>query len=421
MFSLPLLPALSSASAVFAGRYGDVTRLAQSRGVFRQTLYREAHAVADALDPHRQAAAQDSWRQRLAQLQAQGEQLRQQLRQAILLGPDKQAEFASTAQALGVSLSATRALLVVLLGKQAPSVARLGRWTQQAGRRAGALLAVLDEQARSQARQVAADEIFVGRRPVLMTVEQDSLCWLGGRLAESRDGDEWAKEFQALPAVEQVTRDGGQGMQKGLELVNEQRQQAGLPPVADQEDHFHILHRARRGIREVKAKAVRAFRKAEKAQAQLRRDRRRGKLPGGRGAWVARCWRQAEQAMDRWSAQERSVERLRAGLRLLTPEGQLNTPARAEAEVRAALEELTGPEWSRLKSRLVGPKAFTFLGRVQEQLSALPVAPQLRQAAVRVEGLSRQPQGLRGEGSILLARNWSRRWTMWTLLANLVR
>lgn len=232
-----------------------------------------------------------------------------------------------------------------------------------------------------------------------MTVEQDSLCWLGGRLAESRDGDEWAKEFQALPAVEQVTRDGGQGMQKGLELVNEQRQQAGLPPVADQEDHFHILHRARRGIREVKAKAVRAFRKAEKAQAQLRRDRRRGKLPGGRGAWVARCWRQAEQAMDRWSAQERSVERLRAGLRLLTPEGQLNTPARAEAEVRAALEELTGPEWSRLKSRLVGPKAFTFLGRVQEQLSALPVAPQLRQAAVRVEGLSRQPQGLRGEGS----------------------
>ena len=90
--------------------------------------------------------------------------------------------------------------------------------------------------------------------------------------------------------------------------------------------------------------------------------------------------------------------RLRAGLRLFTPEGQLNTPARAEAEVRAALAELTGPEWKRWKRRRIGPETFTFLARAQEQLAALPIPAPLREAAVRMEGLKRQPEALRGEG-----------------------
>jgi hypothetical protein len=245
---------------------------------------------------------------------------------------------------------------------------------------------------------VAADEIFVGNRPVLMTVEQQSLCWLGGRLAPARDAPEWAKEFEQLPAAEQVTRDGGLGMGKGLGRVNARRRQAGLPVVADQEDHFHLLHRGRRALHEVRAKATRALRKAEQVQRAYDRDRRRGRTPPARGRAACHWWQVAERAWDRWSAHERAFERLRAGLRLFCPDGRLNTPARAEAEVRAALAELTGPEWSRLRARLAGPKAFTFLARVQEQLGALPVPAGLRQAAVRSEGLRQQPEGLRGEG-----------------------
>jgi hypothetical protein len=399
MSSLSVPTKIASAAAVFCGRYGDVTRLAIDRGVFRQSLYREAHAVARALDPDPGNAALADLRQRLALALAECRRLQQQLARAIVLDDDKQAQFASTAQALGVSLSAARALLAVLLGQAAPSVAHLGRLSQQAGRRASAALVVLDDYARARAKQVAADEIFVGPKPVLMTLEQHSLCWLGGRLANSRDGSEWVKEFQQLPAVEQVTRDGGQGLEKGLQLVNAQRREDHRPEVADQEDHFHILHRGRRGLREVKAKAVRALRQAEQAEAALRRDRRKGKIPGGRYAAVALRWRQAERAFDRWSRQERAFERLRAGLRLFTPQGQLNTPERAEAEARAVLAELDGPEWSRLRTKLVGPKAFTFLVRVQEQLAALPVSAELREAAVQVEGLRQQPEALRGEGA----------------------
>ena len=51
MSSISVPHRVASAAAVLCGRYGDVTRLAHERGVFRQTLYREAHAVARALDP----------------------------------------------------------------------------------------------------------------------------------------------------------------------------------------------------------------------------------------------------------------------------------------------------------------------------------------------------------------------------------
>jgi hypothetical protein len=398
MSSLPVPPPIASAAAVCCRPHGAVARLARYRGVFRQTLDREAHAVAAALDHQPHAASAEDLRRQRAALKDSADRLRRRLRQAVLVDADKQAEFAATAQALGVSLCAARALLAVLVGSVAPSVARLGRLRQRAGRRATAVLAVLDEHARSRARQVAADEIFVGRKPVRMTVAQDSLCWLGRRLAECRDGPQWTREFERLSAARQVTRDGGQGREKGLELVNAHRRRAGQA-VADQEDHFHILHRARRALREVRAQAARALRKAEQVRKAYNRDRRRRKVPGARGRAAQHWWQQAERAFDRWSVPERAYERLRAGLRLLTPEGPLNTPARAEAEVRAALAELHGPEWSRVRTKLVGAKAFTFLAGVPTPLAALPVDAASGAAAVQAEALRRQPEALRDEGA----------------------
>jgi hypothetical protein len=389
---------LASAAAVFCGGHGDVTRLARRRGTCRQTLSREARAVAQAVAPAPESAPLARRRQANAALRTEVEDLRRQLRGATAVGPDRQAPFAGTAPAPGVSLSAARALLGVPLGGAAPSGARLGRLAQQAGRRAGAALAVLDERARARARPIAADEICVGRRPVLMTVEQHRRCWLGGRLAERRDGDEWAREFAPLPAAEPVTRDGGPGIARGPAAENARRRAQGRAAIADPEDHFPIRHRAERALCEVRGKAARAVRQAAKAQARRKRDRRRRQRPGGRAVWVANWWRRAAAAFDRWPAPEKARGRLRAGLRLFTPGGPLNTPARAAAAVRAARAALTGPEWSRLRTRLAGPKAFTFLARVGEQRAARPVAAGLREAAVCVEGRRRQPAGLPGNG-----------------------
>jgi hypothetical protein len=398
VYSIPAARRLASAAAVFHGRHGDVTVLARQRGVHRQTLYREAHAARVALEDD-SARPAHPLRRRLDEQQHCLDALRRQLRHAVVVDGDRQAEFAATAQALGVSLAAAHALLRVVLRQDTPSRATLGRMARAAADRAAAAVAVLDEFSRPRARQVAADEIFAGRKPILMTVEQDSLCWLGARQADRRDGAEWAREFRQLPAAEQVTRDGGQGLRKGLELVNAQRRRDGQPPVADQEDHFHLLQRARRALAEVGHKAVRAFRGAELAQRNFERDAWRGLRRSARRSRLAKQqWRKAEQAFDRWSVQERAFERLRSALRPFTPEGELNTRARAEGLVREALSELTGPEWVRTRRRLSRPEAFTFLDRTRERLAALPVAAEARAAALRAEGLRRQPEGLRAEG-----------------------
>jgi len=80
----------------------------------------------------------------------------------VEITPDKQQEFATVAQAEGVSLSVARRLLRVVAGtKTTPSVPALGRATMEAGERAGQLLQVLDEKARPKVEQAAADEIFL--------------------------------------------------------------------------------------------------------------------------------------------------------------------------------------------------------------------------------------------------------------------
>jgi hypothetical protein len=153
---------IASAFAVLCGRYGDVTRMAQDREQSRQSLYREAQQVAQAVDGSAAQDCIDELQQQLAQRQAEVQVLQERLKRAVEMTPDKQHEFATVAQAEGVSLSVARRLLRVVEGaKSTPSVPTLGRATLEAGKRAGPLLAVLDEAARPAVTQGTADEIFL--------------------------------------------------------------------------------------------------------------------------------------------------------------------------------------------------------------------------------------------------------------------
>src|SRR5271157_1157075 len=325
VITLSVLDRIASAAAAFFGRYGDVTRLAQQRGSCRQAVYRQADAVRDDLDrlDHQQQALR--LRQQLDQLQARSDDLQRRLDHAVVINEDCQAEFASTAQAEGVSLPAARRLLQVVLRQRTPSVAKLGRWTKAAGQRSTALLKVLDDFTRPRVRQAAADEIFVRRRPILMVVEPNSLCWVSGRLVPRRDGIAWAEEFALLPALEQVTKDGGSGLAKGLGLVNQERQRRGLTAVADQDDHFHDLREGRRALRKNESIARRALETADKAQRDLKRPGNYGYRKTGRATVVAKLWRQAEQAFDTWSREERAWQRVEAACTLFRGDGSLQT------------------------------------------------------------------------------------------------
>jgi chromosome segregation ATPase len=159
---MPTIPQrIASAFAVLSGRYGDVTKLAKDREQSRQSLYREAEQVAEAVDGAAAQARIDELQRRLAEQRAEVQALRERLEHAVEITPDTQHEFATVAQAEGVSLSVARRLLRVVEGaRSTPSVATLGRASLEAGRRATPLLKVLDEAARPQVKQGTADEIF---------------------------------------------------------------------------------------------------------------------------------------------------------------------------------------------------------------------------------------------------------------------
>ena len=164
---MPTIPQrISGAFAVLCGQYGDVTRMAKDREQSRQSLYREARQVAEAVDGAAARARIDELERRLAERQAEVEALEERLRHAVEITTDKQHEFATVAQAEGVSLGVARRLLQVMTGpRRSRAVATLGRATLEAGKNAGPLLKVLDEAVRPEVKQGTADEIFLAADP----------------------------------------------------------------------------------------------------------------------------------------------------------------------------------------------------------------------------------------------------------------
>jgi hypothetical protein len=387
---------IANTAAVLEGPYGTVTKQAALSGVSRQSLYRDASHVLQAVAGADAQRRRDALQDELDRARADGADLRRQLQQAVVLDPDRLACFAATAQAEGVSLPVARRLLQPMLGQQTPSVAQLGRWSHAAARHAATLLPVLDAVARPRAEQVAADEIFFGRRPCLMVVEQHSLCWLTGRLADNRDGDTWAAEFRCLPNLRQVTRDGGTGLAKGVAVVNQERQDQDRSDIADQEDHFHTL---REGGRAVRCRQQHVCRTIDAVTAAQRREQHKARRTGSRqgtATVTAQAQRDADTAVDAGAAVEQAWASIVDALQLFTPIGALNTRTRAEGIIAAALPTLAGPEWAKTRRALTRPQLLTFLDQTYERLAAVPVAPAVRDAAVRAEGLRRRPEGLHG-------------------------
>jgi hypothetical protein len=278
-------------------------------------------------------------------------------------------------------------------------VSKLGRWAQVAAQKAGALLPVLDAVAQPRVEQGAADEIFFGRRPCLMVVEQHSLCWLTGRLADNRNGGTWADEFRRLPNLRQLTRDGGTGLAKGLARVNQERQAQQKDAIADPEDHFHTLREGRRALRQVQQRVCRAIDATAKAQHREDQKARRTGSRQGTATITAQAERHAAAAVEAGVAVENAWATITDALRLFTPTGELNTRARAEGIIAAALSVLDDAVWAKTRRALTRPQLLTFLDQTHEQLAALPLplSPALRDAAVQAVGLRHRPEGLQGE------------------------
>jgi hypothetical protein len=279
----------------------------------------------------------------------------------------------------------------------------LGRASQAAARQATALLAVLDEAARPRVTAGAFDEIFVAGKPVLMGVEPASLCWVLGRSADNREAKTWAGELDKFPALEQAVTDAGLGLVKGLRASDASR----LRPVEHSLDVFHTLYQGGRAWRMTEARLWKIAEHAEQARFRAKQARRAGRslLSLGPAAHQARL--KAERILEEAVEIETAWRHLRQCLEPFTPDGRLNTAAAARAELTKWLPALKGPAWAKTVRVLGRPESLTFLVRLQRKLRELPCREDLKQDAIRFEGLRRRPSLREGEDpAARAARGW---------------
>jgi hypothetical protein len=107
-------------------------------------------------------------------------------------------------------------------------------------------------------------------------------------------------------------------------------------------------------------------------------------------------WKRAEKALDDWQAQERAWHQTKEALQLFTPTGELNTRTRAEAVLAETLPQLPASAFAKTKRQLHKPEMLNYLDRVERKIAALPLPPEVKEAAVRQEGLRCRPEALQG-------------------------
>ena len=243
------------------------------------------------------------------------------------------------------------------------------------------------------------DEIFFHGKPVLVGVEPHSMAWVLGEHAADRSGSTWTEALQGFDALEQAVVDGGRGLRRGLADFQTQRQKAGnSTPLEVSLDVFHTKQEAQRVLRQLWNRVESRWARAEEADRQVERAWRNGGDRRGFGGVAARTWKKVERLMERYDRAERAWKQIETALELFRPDGRLNDRTWAAGEIGAAVKELDGAEWGKVRRTLADRRSLTFLDRMQRQLTAAEPRAELREALLRRWWLRRQSvHGCRGQ------------------------
>src|SRR5262249_37250736 len=290
VLNVPVETWIGNAAAVLSGAWGAVTRRAQQKGLRRTAVHTPApRGVQSRAGAQAGGISYDALWHESERLKAENDALWQAGAEAEELSEAKQRAFAGSGCAMGLSLSQLVTLLGIVLPLGAvPSRAMVGRWVQAAAAQAGRLLVVLDLACQARVRVLCLDEIFLHRLPVLMAIEPHSMAWMAGQRRPDRSGERWRTGVANWPCLEPGIADGGEGLERGVRLVNEARcaQGEAAETVSGQAmtmglDVFHTQRELERVVQRQWKQAERQLDTASQADAKVARYTRQGRDPRG--------------------------------------------------------------------------------------------------------------------------------------------
>jgi hypothetical protein len=158
------------------------------------------------------------------------------------------------------------------------------------------------------------------------------------------------------------------------------RDDPAAPPLEHGLDVFHTAMEAHRVLARHWRRAEAAWEKAERADAELAGAKRQGIDARGPARTAGAAWRRAVAALEEAERLESAWGRAAYALELFDADGRLNDRSRAEAVIAAALKDLTGPEWAKVRNFLTDPRSLAFLDRTHRRLEAAEPRPEWREA-----------------------------------------
>jgi hypothetical protein len=246
---------------------------------------------------------------------------------------------------------------------------------------------VLDLACQARVRVLCLDEIFLHRAPVLMAIEPHSMAWMAGHRGPDRSGESWRAVITNWPCLEHVIADGGQGLARGVKLVNEARcaQGEASETVSRQAmtmglEVFHTQRELERVVQRQWKHAERQLETASQADAKMARYKRQGRDPRGVSGVAGRAWRKAEVLFDQAVNAQEAVHQIDAALSWFDTQGRLYCRQTAPAQLDEASQQLQGACWSKVKRLLRDERTLSHLDRLHEHLTSAVSEPVLRDA-----------------------------------------
>jgi hypothetical protein len=212
-------------------------------------------------------------------------------------------------------------------------------------------------------------------------IEPASLTAVFCRNAADRTAETWKGQSEPFSSLEFVVSDAAKGIAKAVtEVAESRRGDPSAPALGHGLDVFHTTMGAHRVLARHWRRAEATWGQAEAADAKVADAKRQGRDARGVARTARAAWAKAVASFEQTERLESAWSRAHAALDLFGPDGRLNDRTRAEAEVAAAVKDLTGPDWAKVRNFLTDPRGLAFLDRMHRRLEAAEPRSEWREA-----------------------------------------
>jgi hypothetical protein len=196
-----------------------------------------------------------------------------------------------------------------------------------------------------------------------------------------RSAAPWKHQLEPFAQVEFVVSDAAKGIAAAVARIAAVRHEdESAPSLEHGLDMFHTTMEAKRVLAQHWRRAEAVWEKAETADLAVARSKRQGVDARGVSQTAHASWRTACAAFQQAERLETAWDRAHAALDLFTADGRLNDRGHAQTEIAAALGDLTGPDWSKVRNFLNDPRGLAFLDRMHRRLETAEPRCEWREA-----------------------------------------